>query len=94
MHSNLKSARFSFERVKISADLCSVLQYCQSLTLKFISSYFLCPAFPKDLKIFLCEEARTSLTWESVQKCLFEICKTLERAFATLTYSLLKNKSL
>ena len=87
MCSNLKSTRFSFERVKISADLCSILQYCQSLKLKFISSYFLCPAFNKDLKILVCEEVRTSLTRESVQKCLFEICKTLERAFTTTAFN-------
>ena len=43
------------------------------------------------LNSFLDEETHAGMTWEFVPKYFFEICKTIERAFSTLTISLLKS---
>ena len=92
-HQNLFSQNFSylFKRVKISARLYSVLQCYQSLKLLFLK--ISCTLFStKVWNSFLFEEVHTSVTWESLQKYFFEICKTLGRAFSALTISLLKSR--
>ena len=90
---NLFLRNFSnlFKRVKISPGSCPVLQYCESLKLLFLR--IPCTLFStKVLNSFLFEEIHASVTLESVQKNFFEICKTLERAFSTVTISLLKSR--